>query len=194
MSRKNIHLGLTRKIEQYICSIPAGKLLPPEQEMAVHFEVSKPTLRLALAPMIEKGFIETVNGVGSRVRKHPQTLQKELIFVCSDLVFFAETLKNFSIKTANSGYISSIVPLSGDPETRKRILNTVFERRPAGIVLFTGGSSYEPPASDIPILHLIRRNGTIPGDVLTFRNSQAMSRIVGSTHRMILAASSAFFV
>ena len=58
MSRKNIHLGLTRKIEQYICTIPAGELLPPEQEMSAHFEVSKPTLRLALAPMIEKGFIE----------------------------------------------------------------------------------------------------------------------------------------
>ena len=178
MSRKNIHSGLSRKIEQYICSIPTGELLPPEQEMAAHFEVSKPTLRLALAPMIERGFIETVNGVGSRVRKHPQTLQKELIFVCSDLVFFADTLKNFSIKVTNAGYISSIVPLSGDPATRTRILNTVFERRPAGVVLYTGGSSYEPPTSSIPILHLIRRNGTIPGDVLTFRNSQAMSRIV----------------
>ena len=36
MSRKNIHLALTRKIEQYICSIPTGKLLPPEQEMAAY--------------------------------------------------------------------------------------------------------------------------------------------------------------
>ena len=178
MSRKNIHLGLTRKIEQYICTIPAGELLPPEQEMAAHFEVSKPTLRLALAPMIEKGFIETVNGVGSRVRKHPKTLQKELIFVCSDLVFFADTLKNFSIKVTNAGYISSIVPLSGDAATRTRILNTVFERHPAGIVLYTGESSCEPPTFSIPILHLIRKNGMIPGDVLTFQNSQAMSRIV----------------
>ena len=178
MSRKNIHLGLTWKIEQYICSFPIGEMLPPEQEMAAYFEVSKPTLRLALAPIIEKGFIETVNGVGSRVRKYPQTIPGELIFVCSDLVFFADTLKNFSIKITNSGYISSIVPLSGDAATQTRILNTVFERRPAGIVLFTGGISYEPPAPDIPILHLIRRNGTIPGDVLTFRNSQAMSRIV----------------
>ena len=103
MSRKNIHLGLTRKIEQYICRFAEGELLPPEQEISAYFEVSKPTLRLALAPMIEKGFIETVNGVGSRVCKHPQTIPGELIFVCSDLVFFADTLKNFSIKIANSG-------------------------------------------------------------------------------------------
>ena len=180
MSRKNIHLGLSRKIEQYICSIPTGELLPPEQEMATYFEVSKPTLRLALAPMIERGFIETVNGVGSRVRKHPQTLQKELIFVCSDLVFFADTLKNFSIKSTNSGYISSIVPLSGDPATRQRILNTVFERKPAGIVLYTGDTEPAciPQDREIPILHLIRRNGTIQGDMLTFQNAQAMSRIV----------------
>ena len=141
MSRKNIHLALTRKIEQYICSIPTEKLLPPEQEMAAYFEGSKPTLRLALMPMIEKGFIKTANGVGSRVRKHPQTLHRELIFACSDLIFFADTLKNFSIKTANPGYISSIVPLSGDAATRTRVLNTVFERRPAGIVLYTGGTS-----------------------------------------------------
>lgn len=71
MSRKNIHRGLTRKIERYIYSFPTGELLPSEQEMAVYFEFSNPTLRLALAPMIEKRFIETVNGVGSRVRKHP---------------------------------------------------------------------------------------------------------------------------
>ena len=178
MSRKNIHLGLTRKIEQYICRFAEGELLPPEQEISAYFEVSKPTLRLALAPMIEKEFIKTANGVGSRVRKHPKTLQKELIFVCSDLVFFADTLKNFSIKTSNSGYISSIVPLSGDEATRVRILNTVFERDPAGIVLYTGGTSYEPPTFSIPILHLIRRNETIPGDLLTFQNAGAMSRIV----------------
>ena len=178
MSRKNIHLGLTRKIEQYICSFPIGEMLPPEQEMAAFFEVSKPTLRLALAPIIEKGFVETVNGVGSRVRKHPQTIPGELIFVCSDLVFFADTLKNFSIKAANLGYISSIVPLCGDPATRTRILNTVFERRPAGIVLYTEKSFCNPPASSIPFLHLIRRNETIPGDLLAIQNSQAMSRIV----------------
>ena len=59
MPRKNIHSGLSRKIEQYICSIPTGELLPPEQEMAAHFEVSKPTLRLALAPMIERGYHKT---------------------------------------------------------------------------------------------------------------------------------------
>ncbi len=178
MSRKNIHSGLSRKIEQYLCRCSVGELLPPEQKLADHFQVSKPTLRLALAPMIENGFLEAVNGVGNVVRKLPHTLHKELVFVCSDLVFFADTLKNFSIKTSNSGYISSIVPLSGDEATQVRILNTVFEREPAGIVLYTGGASYEPPASSIPILHLIRRNDTIPGDLLTFQNAGAMSRIV----------------
>ena len=128
MSRKNIHSGLSRKIEQYLCRCSVGELLPPEQKLADLFQVSKPTLRLALAPMIENGFLETVNGVGNVVRKLPQTLHKELIFVCSDLVFFTDTLKNFSTETTNSGYISSIVPLSGDEATRVRILNTVFER------------------------------------------------------------------
>ena len=185
MSRKNIHLGLTRKIEQYICRFTEGELLPPEQEMAAYFKVSKPTLRLALAPMIEKGFIETANGVGSRVRKHPQTLHGELIFVCSDLVFFADTLQNFSIKSTNSGYISSIVPLSGDAETRRRILNTVFEHKPSGIVLYAGHQEtlYDLPPSSIPILHLIRRHGNLPGDLLSIRNSLAMARLVRELYR-----------
>lgn len=180
MSRKNIHLGLTRKIEKFLCAFPIGELLPPEQEMADYFEVSKPTLRLALAPMIEKGYIQTANGIGNRVKKHPNTLHGELIFVCTDLTFFANTLKNFSIKTTNSGYISSIVPLSGDEATRTRILNTVFERNPAGIVLYAGhqGIPEGLEESGIPVLHLIRRNGKIPGDLLTFQNAQAMSMIV----------------
>ena len=180
MSRKNIHLGLTRKIEKFLCSFPIGELLPSEQEMAEYFEVSKPTLRLALAPMIEKGYIQAENGVGNRIRKHPHTLHGELIFVSADLIFFTDTLKNFSIKTTNSGYISSIVPLSGDDATRTRILNTVFERSPAGIVLYAGHQEIpeELEKSGIPLLHLIRRNGKIPGDLLTFQNGQAMSMIV----------------
>ena len=185
MSRKNLHSGLTGKIEHYICRFSEGDLLPSEQHLADYFQVSKPTLRRALEPMIEKGFLLPVNGVGNRIRKHPQTLQKELIFVCSDLVFFADTLQNFSIKSTNSGYISSIVPLSGDSETRRRILNTVFERRPSGIVLYAGHQEtlYDLPPSSIPILHLIRRHGNLPGDLLSVQNSRAMARLVRNLYR-----------
>ena len=180
MSRKNIHSGLSRKIEQYLCRCSVGELLPPEQKLADLFQVSKPTLRLALAPMIENGFLETVNGVGNVVRKLPQTLHKELIFVCSDLVFFTDTLKNFSTETTNSGYISSIVPLSGDEATRVRILNTVFERDPAGIVLYLGYPEppFQMPDRELPVLHLIRRHSGLPGDVLSLQNSKSMAQLV----------------
>ncbi len=180
MSRKNIHSGLSRKIEQYLCRCTVGELLPPEQKLAAYFQVSKPTLRLALAPMLESGFLEAVNGIGNVVRKLPQTLRKELIFVCSDLVFFADTLKNFSIEATDSGYISSIVPLSGDEATRVRIMNTVFERDPAGIVLYLGHpeTPLQMPTPVVPVLHLIRRHSGLQGDLLTLQNSKSMAQLV----------------
>jgi len=181
MARKNIYLGLAGRLEQYLCGMPRGEMLPPEQELADLFQVSKPTLRRALALLRQDGCIRSQNGVGTTLEEVPETLRKELVFVCADLVFFADTLKKFSEECAKNNYICSIVPLSGDPEMQIRILRSVFRRSPAGIVLYPGNQnsiSDFSPECKVPLLHLIRRRLALSGDLLTFQNGDAVADIV----------------
>lgn len=181
MSRKNIYLSLTDKIEQYISQLTPGTKLPSEQILSDCFKVSKPTLRKALKNLLDNGYISVQNGVGNIVNITPSSMKKELVFVCSDLQFFGDTLKNFSNIVANSNYISSIIPISGSPETQKRILYSVFERKPAGIVLYTGDLELQEKLFsdvDIPILHLIRRHFGLSGDVLSFRNEDSAADVI----------------
>lgn len=192
MSRKNVYLSLTDKIEQYISQLKPGTKLPSEQILSDYFKVSKPTLRKALKTLSDNGYISVQNGIGNTVNITPLSMKKELVFVCSDLHFFGDTLKNFSTEVAKSNYISSIIPISGSPDMQKRILHSVFERKPAGIVLYTG--SLELPEDlftghEIPVLHLIRRHFGLPGDVLSFRNEDSaadiVSRFYAEGHRKI---------
>ena len=181
MPRKNLYLSLTDKIEQYISQLEPGTRLPSEQVLSDHFKTSKPTLRKALKNLLDNGYISVQNGIGNTVNITPTSIKKELIFVCSDLQFFSSTLKNFSSKVANSNYISSIIPISGSPETQKRILHSVFERKPAGIVLYTGDLELQQDlfsGLDIPVLHLIRRHFGLAGDVLSFRNEDSAADII----------------
>lgn len=181
MSRKNIHAGLTRLLEQYLCSFSPGVSLPSEQVLAEIFKVSKPTLRKAMAPLREKGYISSRNGVGNRIALVPEVFQRELIFICSDLVFFADTLKNFSMELANGSYFCSVIPLSGPEETQYRILRSCLERNPAGIVLYPGALELKKElfaSCRAPVLHLVRRHSGMEGDLLCFRNEEGLSNIV----------------
>ena len=181
MSRKNVYLSLVNQLEQYITRLKPGSKLPSEQILADYFKVSRPTLRKALKHLLDSGYISVQNGVGNTVNITPLSIKKELIFVCSDLEFFCDTLKNFSAKVASSNYIGSIIPISGPIETQKRILHSIFERKPAGIVLYTGDLELQENLFadiDIPVLHLIRRHFGLPGDVLSFRNEESASDII----------------
>ena len=181
MARKNIYIGLTNRIEQYLCGMPCGEMLPPEQELADYFKVSKPTLRRAMAPLRRDGCIKSCNGVGNTVTRAPEMFRRELVFVCTDLIFFADTLKKFSEECTKNNYTSSIVPLSNNPGMQALILRSVFRRSPAGIVLYTGCeevSDAVSPTCAIPLLYLIRRGSKLQGDLLTFQNSEAVADIV----------------
>ena len=57
MARGNIYKALLGKLEKQLGFLPEGTKLPPEQELAEKFGVSKPTLRRALAELAVRGII-----------------------------------------------------------------------------------------------------------------------------------------
>lgn len=136
MARGNIYRTLLGKLEKKFSTLPEGAQLPAEQELADTFGVSKPTLRRALAELAERGMIVKQNGVGSTVARSSKVISRELVFLCHDVVFFAESLKSFSRTVADANYLPSIIPLSGDASGQERIIATAIARKPAGIVLY----------------------------------------------------------
>ncbi|MCL2319578.1 MAG: GntR family transcriptional regulator [Treponema sp.] len=65
-----------------------GQMIPTEMEFCVQFGVSRPTVRIAMQQLVNKGYLIRTKGKGTFVT-HPKTLEKTTIFIES----FAEELK-----------------------------------------------------------------------------------------------------
>lgn len=180
MARSTRYLSLSRELERFICTLDIGDALPSEQTLSERYAVSKPTLRKALQELAARDVIRTENGVGSVVCNLPSCIMRELVFLCDDLVFFADTLKLFCSKATELNYIASIVPLCGTAQERKRIIQSVLKRNPAGIVLYSHGS--EKINWNGALLHLMRRSCD-KGDLLCFHNGEAVAAIVKSLYQ-----------
>ncbi len=184
MARSSLYHTLIGHLEVRLSQLPAGTRLPSEQELAATFAVSKPTLRRALAELAARGLIRKQNGVGSSVAAGSRVISRELIFLCNDLVFFAESLKSFSLAAAAANYLPSILPLTGDRTARERITATAAARRPAGMVVYADPLGSDPDlgrrlaASGIPLLYLIRMPEGAAGSLLAFENADGIAGIV----------------
>ena len=180
MARINRYFSLSYRLEQYLNLFPQGSILPSEQAISDRFQVSKQTLRRALKELEKMGLIQTKNGIGNMVIGHSESFFKELIFLCGNIVFFSEALTNFCKESAERGYIASIVPLHGDAGMCNKIFQTVLQRNPAGIILYKDPKQKIdiPVPENMPILHIIRRQEGIPGDLLTVQRVSAIKNIV----------------
>lgn len=184
MARSSIYTALIGRIEQKLGTLEIGDPLPSEQTLAAEFGVCKPTVRRALAELADNGLIIKKNGVGSIVVGTVRVIPRELVFLCCDLAFFHESLTSFGDCAVNANFLSSIVPLHGDLDTRTRIISTAIARNPAGIVLYAGDdragrAGYRALAeSGIPQLYLIRMPEGMNGDLLTFENEDGVAAVV----------------
>ncbi len=184
MPRSNKYMELVGKLEKKLSVMEESMLLPPEQKLAEEFGVSKPTLRRALQEMVDCGRVRKINGVGVMVGKPPKSISRELIFVCRDITFFANTLKNFGSAALDANYFISIVPLDGDAQTQERIITSVAERRPAGIVIYADtkhndlNAFHQLAMTEIPTLYLMRLPKGIDNNLLEFGNSDGVTEIV----------------
>ncbi len=189
MARSSIYPALIGGLEKQVSQMASGSFLPSEQLLAETFQVSKPTLRRALADLARRNLIRTINGVGNLVTGNCRTISRELVFLCYDLTFFALSLREFSRVAAEANYLSSIIPLCGDAESQKRILATAIARNPAGMVIYADpnhndGKSFAHLArSGVPTLFLVRLPDGIEGNLLTFENGDAIAKIIRLLYR-----------
>ncbi len=159
-------------------------LLPPEQELADDYGVSKPTLRKALQVLVDCGQIEKINGVGIKVAEISRVLQREIVFLCHDIAFFSQSINRFSEKVCSSQYLPAVIPFHGDRQTQERIVVSVIRRKPAGVVVYADPNHEnldtfkELNESGIPVLYLIRLPDNTEGSLLEFGNADGITGIV----------------
>lgn len=183
------YLEVAGMLERQVALMEAQAFLPPEQQLANAFGVSKPTMRRALQQLVDQGRLRKVNGVGVMVVRPTKTISRELIFLCHDIRFFAESINCFGNAALASNYFVSIVPLVGDALTQERIVHSVIERRPAGVVLYADpaqndlGAFYQLGAAGIQTLHLIRLPRGIDGSLLEIGNAEGIVAIIEHFHR-----------
>ena len=189
MARSSIYPALIGELEKRVSQMAIGSFLPSEQLLAESFQVSKPTLRRALTELARRNLIRTINGVGNLVTGNSRVISRELMFLCCDLTFFAQSLREFSRAAAEANYLSSIIPLCGDAASQERILATAIARNPAGIVIYADSNRNDLPTfthlvhSGIPTLFLVRLPAGIDGNLLTFENGDAVAKIVRHLYR-----------
>lgn len=188
MARDTLFRPLLGQLESWIGTLEAGSILPAEQQLAERFCVSRPTLRRALAELVERRIISTRNGVGSVVLCPSLVIPRELFFLCRDLVFFSETLREFSRTAISAGYLPVILPLEGGADAQKRIIATVLERKPAGIVFYPDPTVAPESCSMLrnsqsPLLFLVRIPEGLTGNLLTFENYDGIPAILRDFYR-----------
>lgn len=189
MARRTTYHTLLGRLEKRLLSLEEGALLPSEQSLSDELHTSKPTLRIALAELAERGIIRKLNGIGSVVVRKESTLSREIVFLCHDIRFFAETLEAFGIQCAENNYFSSIVSLHGDSLSQERIIDTAAKRAPSGILVYADPRHLDLDAytrlaaSGIPLVFLMRLPKNTEGSLLTFDNAAGIAGLVGKLYR-----------
>lgn len=102
-SRMPLHLVISEKLREQILSgkYPPGSQLPSEFDMGVQFEVSRTTVRRAIANLINQGLVSAHRGRGVFVKER----QKVIFSLSNPLSFFATEL-------ARQGVTGTIDPIS----------------------------------------------------------------------------------
>ena len=83
-----------------------GQPLPGEEELAQSFQVSRVTLRKALATLLSTGLIETHHGIGTFVR-NPATTMPMHTPMADLLTHLREVSRNTTVEVVEFSYMSA---------------------------------------------------------------------------------------
>lgn len=187
MARNNIYPRLIGRLEALLADYLPGDYLPGEQELAARFMVSKPTLRRAIDELVKRNAIRRVQGIGNMVINNRPETERNLVFLCYDTIFFAQTIRSFCREAEKMNYFASVVPLNDDISDQERIFKIVAARRPTGIALFLSPrhSSAEVGRilEGIPCVYLSRKPEGCDGNLVGVERGGGMSRIVREFYR-----------
>lgn len=118
----------------------SGEYLPPERLLAAQFNVSRPTLRKALAPLARDGWIENIAGKGTRVLPREAGIAggwKVIALVVPDITsrFFVEVTEAIESTALQRGYQILLCSSRRQVEREDLHLHQLVKRRVEGVIL-----------------------------------------------------------
>ena len=137
--------GITRKLEELIAKggYAPGEFLPPERELAIQFDVSRPTLRKALAPLVDSGALVNQPGVGTRVagqaapRKTNGAAWRVIGLLLPDIDnrFFVEITEAIEYAALQRGYQLLLCNSRHQPAVEEMHLRQLAGQHVVGVIL-----------------------------------------------------------
>lgn len=190
MARRMVWPALCGELEKRFGELKPGEQLPAEQSLADELQVSKSTLRRALDVFVEQGILAKQPGKGNVLLRPPRRISRELVFLTSDPIFFAPALKSFCLRAVERNYYGTVVVLDGTAEMQRRLVMTVADRVPAGILI-----NHTPALEEPEFFHRLERGkstllymqrypaGIERGNLIRISVAETFAEIVGRFYR-----------
>ena len=125
--------------------------LPSEAELCEKFAVSRQTVRNALRQLSEDGYIFSVKGSGSFVRKHVRRREKRIgvIFTTVSGYICADILSGLETEFTSHGYSVQLEISHGRIENERNFLQKVLDSQLSGMIIEATKSNFPSPNSDL---------------------------------------------
>ena len=139
--------------EQIIQNLQRGiTALPTEAQLAEQYLVSRQTVRAALALLREKGLIESRQGSGSYATGLSPDTSGNLIpilIASSNEYIYPHLLTDIRSSLAEKGYQLQVYPTGNDFSKERRILLSLLEAPPRGMIVEGSKSALPTPNADL---------------------------------------------
>lgn len=125
--------------------------LPSEAELCEQFGVSRQTVRNALRQLGEDGYIFSVKGSGSFVRKHVRRREKRIGVIFSTVSGYicADILNGLENEFTSHGYSVQLEISHGRVESERSFLHKALDSHLSGVIIEATKSSFPSPNSDL---------------------------------------------
>ncbi len=190
MARRMVWPALCGELEKRFGELKPGEQLPAEQRLADELQVSRSTLRRALDVFVEQRILAKQPGKGNVLLRPPRRISRELVFLTGDPIFFAPALKSFCRRAVERNYYGTVVALGGTAEMQRRLILTIADRVPAGILI-----NHTPELDDPELFHQLERGkstllyvqrypaGIERGNLIRVSMAETFAEIVGRFYR-----------
>lgn len=139
--------------EQIMQNLQRGiTALPTEAQIARQYQVSRQTVRAALSLLREKGLIESRQGSGSYATGLSLDASKNLIpilIASSQEYIYPRLLTDIRSALAEKGYQLQVYPTDNDASRERRILLSLLDSRPRGLIVEGSKSALPTPNADL---------------------------------------------
>lgn len=137
---------ISRNLQQGITA------LPTEAQLSEQYRVSRQTVRAALSLLREKGLIESRQGSGSYATGLSPDASRNLIpilITSSQEYIYPHLLTDIRSSLAEKGYQLQVYPTGNDTSEERRILLSLLDAPPRGLIVEGSKSALPTPNADL---------------------------------------------